>query len=338
MAYFEAQTLLTTWTDELEYLGYILCELIDTHSLDTTGYRYHQAADLPTFIDIIRIQVEEPDGSLVNLMSEDELKTFRGLMSKAKRIRNNMAHHMTQNEDRLNDLGNTKQAFSDMLEYAIRSVASDREIDQVAWCPYHHICKAYIEANKPPTVMIPLNGDPLLSIREKILRDHDSQQMRLLYKRPKRKATEEGRQKQKDDHEAALIRKQQRKERDIALRSSHVAEKCRRLEQRFKELQELNRAQMKDIKMRVREEEQRVKESQELGRAQIINIETRMREEQKMFNWQRAEILKDGVLHSSPDPKPLLIAIFVTISSPFWIVGLVMYNLYNRGPDHSSDA
>lgn len=133
MAYFETQKLLTTWTDELEYLGYILCELIDAHSLDTTGYRYHQAADLPTLIKIIRLQLKEPDGSLVNLMSEDELKSFRRLMSKAKGIRNNMAHHMTQNEHRLNVLGNTKQALSDMLEYAIRSVASDRGIDQVCF-------------------------------------------------------------------------------------------------------------------------------------------------------------------------------------------------------------
>ncbi|KAJ5541654.1 hypothetical protein N7494_006730 [Penicillium frequentans] len=313
MAYFEAQARLTTWTDELEYLGYILCELIDANSLDKTGYRCHQAADLPTLVGIIRLQLKEPDGSLVNLISEDELKIFRRLMSKAKEIRNSMAHHMTQNEHILNDLGNTKQALSDMLEYAIRSVASDRGIDQVAWCPYHHICKAYIEANKPPTVMVPLNGDSLLSIRETILRDHDSEQMRLLYKRPKRKATEEGRQKQKDDYEAALIRKQQRKERDITLRSSHLAEKRRRLEQRFKESQELGRAQKKDIDMR-------------------------MIEEQKIFNRQRAEILKDGMLHSSPDPKPLIIAIFVTISSPFWIVGLAMYNLYTRGAYRSSDA
>lgn len=161
--------------------------------------------------------------------------------------------------------------------------------------------------------MVPLNGDPLLSIRETILRDHDSEQMRLLYRRPKRRATEESRQKQKNDYEAALIRKQQRKERDIALRSSHLAEKCRRLEQRFKK-------------------------SQELGRAQMKQIEMRMREEQRIFNRQRAEILKDGILHSSPDPKPLLIAIFVTISSPFWVVGLAMYNLYTRGPGQSSDA
>lgn len=131
MAYFEAQARLTTWTDELEYLGYILCELIDANSLDKTGYRCHQAADLPTLVGIIRLQLKEPDGSLVNLISEDELKIFRRLMSKAKEIRNSMAHHMTQNEHKLNDLGNTKLALSDMLEYAIRSVASDRGIDQV---------------------------------------------------------------------------------------------------------------------------------------------------------------------------------------------------------------
>jgi hypothetical protein len=101
--------------------------------LNKNGYRYHQAADLPTLFDIIRHQLEEPDGSLIKMMTENEVKLFRKLMRKAKDIRNKMAHHNALNEDQLNDLENVKQILSDMLEFAIRSVASDRGIYQVCF-------------------------------------------------------------------------------------------------------------------------------------------------------------------------------------------------------------
>ncbi|KAJ5659846.1 hypothetical protein N7507_006297 [Penicillium longicatenatum] len=290
MAYFEAQALLTTWTDELEYLGYILCELIGANGLDKIGYRYHQAIDLPTLFDILLPQLEEPDGSLVKTMTKNEVILFCKLMRKAKDIRNRMAHHNALNEDQLNDLKSTKQILSDMLEFAIRSVASDGGIYQVAWSPYHHICKAYMEESNPSVIMVPLNKAPLLSIRETVLRDHEIQQTRLLPKRPKRKATEESRQKQKDDYETALIRKQQRKEQDIALRSSQRIEKLQKLEKRFKT-------------------------SQELGCARIKDIEMQMREEQEIFRRQRAEILKDKISATETDVDHLS-TILITISSP----------------------
>ena len=85
-AYFETQTRLTAWTDELEFLGYILCELIDADGLSTRGYRCHQAADLPAIVDIVRLQLKEPNGSLAKVMKEDELKTLRQLLTKAKQM------------------------------------------------------------------------------------------------------------------------------------------------------------------------------------------------------------------------------------------------------------
>lgn len=131
VAYFESQARLTTWTDELEFLGYILCELIDANGLNTTGYRYHQAADLPAIISLIRPQLKEPEGSLARMMSTDEVRDFRRLMRRAKEIRNMMTHHNMRNEDKMNDLEITKQRLSDMLEFAIRAAASDRGIYQV---------------------------------------------------------------------------------------------------------------------------------------------------------------------------------------------------------------
>ena len=125
VTYFETQARLTTWTDELEFLGYILCELIDAEGLNTTGYRYHQAADLPAIIGILRPQLKEPDGCLTKMMSEGELIAFRRLLRKSKDIRNLMAHHNIRNDDKLNDLENTKERLGDMLEFAIRGAASD---------------------------------------------------------------------------------------------------------------------------------------------------------------------------------------------------------------------
>ncbi|KAK5806922.1 hypothetical protein VI817_001180 [Penicillium citrinum] len=132
-AYFETQTRLTAWTDELEFLGYILCELIDADGLSTRGYRCHQAADLPAIVDIVRLQLKEPNGSLAKIMKEDELKTLRQLLTKAKQIRNNMAHHTTQNENRLEVLENTKRNLCDLLEYAIKMTAMERGISQVCF-------------------------------------------------------------------------------------------------------------------------------------------------------------------------------------------------------------
>ncbi|KAJ5259499.1 hypothetical protein N7478_012480 [Penicillium angulare] len=132
-AYFETQTRLTAWTDELEFLGYILCELIDADGLRTRGYRCHQAADLPAIVDIVRLQLKEPNGSLARVMREDELKNLHQLMKKAKQIRNKMAHHSTQDKNGLKTLESTKRSLCDLLEYAIRLAALERGISQVCF-------------------------------------------------------------------------------------------------------------------------------------------------------------------------------------------------------------
>jgi predicted glycoside hydrolase/deacetylase ChbG (UPF0249 family) len=130
LTYFDAQSRLTTWIDELEFLGYILCEFIDSEGLNTTGYPCHQAADLPAIIEILRRQSKE-SGSLTKMMNEDDLKLFRRSMTKAKYIRNLMAHHNIRDNNKLNELEKTKEELSDMLEFAIRGAASDRGIYQV---------------------------------------------------------------------------------------------------------------------------------------------------------------------------------------------------------------
>lgn len=133
VTYFETQARLTTWTDELEFLGYILCELIDEEGLNKIGYRCHQAADLPAIINTLRLQLKEPDGYLAKMMHKDEIKVFRRLLRKSKDIRNLMAHHNIRNHDKLSELENTKETLSEMLELAIKGAASDRGIYQVGF-------------------------------------------------------------------------------------------------------------------------------------------------------------------------------------------------------------
>ncbi|KAJ6007350.1 hypothetical protein N7540_011326 [Penicillium herquei] len=304
-AYFETQTRLTAWTDELEFLGYILCELIDADGLSTRGYRCHQAVDLPAIVDIVRLQLEEPNGSLAKVMREDELKTLRRLMKKAKQIRNKMAHHTIQDEKRLKFLESTKRSLCDLLEYAIKMAALERGISQITWSPCHHICKAYTERNEPLIVTVPLNGGSLLSLRQRVLRDHDITQQKLIYRRPRNIATEESRQKQKDNYEAAVARRRQRQERHMAVQSSCLTEKLQKLEQRF------NR-------------------SQELRSTQINVVKEHMRIEQEIFHRQRTEILQKGVLQPVSGKETLLTTVFLAISSPLWIPGVLIYYLYKR--------
>lgn len=132
-AYFEAQTRLTIWTDELEFLSYILCELIDADRLNAMGYQCHQAADFPALSKIIRHHARDSSRSLAHIMSEDELTSFPQLMKKATEIRNISAHHGIVTMNKLNNLQNIKQRLSNMLEFAIKRVASDYGIDQVCF-------------------------------------------------------------------------------------------------------------------------------------------------------------------------------------------------------------
>lgn len=154
-------------------------------------------------------------------------------------------------------------------------------------------------------VPISLNEVSLLSVRQKVLRDHEIVQNRLLRHRPRRLATEESRRKQKDDYEVAVIRRRLRQERDIAIRSNHLIEKLQKLEQRHHR-------------------------SQELYSAQLSVVRGRMRQEQETFHRQRAEIFKKGIVQPTNYEQNLLIIVVLAISSPLWIPGVLVYHLYNR--------
>ncbi|RAL07897.1 uncharacterized protein BO97DRAFT_377519 [Aspergillus homomorphus CBS 101889] len=304
-AYLETQSRLTTWTDELEFLGYILCELVDADGLSTRGYECHQAADLPTIVDVVQPQLQKPDGRLAQVMRKKELKALRQSIAQAKQIRNQMAHHATPDEQKLRDLESTKRSLCDLFERAIKSVALERETGQIPWSPCCHIYKTYTEQRQPLVVTVPLNDESLLSIRQRVLRDHDSIQEGLLHRRPKHKATEESRQKQKDDYEAAITRRRQKQERHMALQSHSLTEKLQKLEERFDR-------------------------SQELSYTKLNVIKERMGAEKEIFHRMRTEILKRGVLQPAGDEPTLFMTILLAISSPLWIPCVLIYHLYSR--------
>jgi hypothetical protein len=132
-AFFVVQSQLTTWIDELEFLCYILCELIDAGSLSAVGHEHHQAADFLTLGDIIRRHTRDSSRSLTHIMNEDELASFRRLLTKAKEIRNISAHHGIITMDKFTKLEGIKQRLSEVLEFSIKKVASDRTVDQVCF-------------------------------------------------------------------------------------------------------------------------------------------------------------------------------------------------------------
>lgn len=155
--------------------------------------------------------------------------------------------------------------------------------------------------------MVPLNGEPLLHFRQRALQEHDKNHSKLIDRRPKSKATEESRQKQRDAYEAAVTRRRQRQERHLAVQSNHLTEKLQKLEQRF------NR-------------------SRELRFAQINVVKEQMRTEQEIFHRQKTEILQKGLLQPVSDEEvfKLPMTVFLAISSPLWIPGVMIYYIYNK--------
>ena len=130
-AYFNTQERLTTWNDELEFLGYILCEILGKRELDARGFRCHQAAELPALIKVLRHQLKEPNGTLTTIMADHEHQIFRRLLKKAREIRNQMAHHQTLDDDKLNNLGDAKEQLCNILGNNIRRAASKFGTHQV---------------------------------------------------------------------------------------------------------------------------------------------------------------------------------------------------------------
>ncbi|KAL2864398.1 uncharacterized protein BJX67DRAFT_361542 [Aspergillus lucknowensis] len=129
--YVLSHQLLSNWNDELEYLGYILAEIVDPHGLDVRGFMWHQAADLPTIEDALKQAANATDSRLRAVLRIGTRRKLIRLMSKSREIRNAVAHHQAPCEQKMREMRLTKDKLSGQLQSIIRSVASTFNIDHV---------------------------------------------------------------------------------------------------------------------------------------------------------------------------------------------------------------
>lgn len=129
--YIQAHQLLSKWNDQLEYLGYILSEIVDPGGLDKRGFVWHQAADIPAIEDTLRHASKTLHGRLQAVLSKEELEDFRNLICQSKKIRNALAHHEAPSEEIMRNLQRTKDKLSCKLQSVIGFVASKFDIDHV---------------------------------------------------------------------------------------------------------------------------------------------------------------------------------------------------------------
>jgi hypothetical protein len=116
--YYDTYEKLTTWNDELEFLGYILCEVINPNELSARGFQCHQAVDLPAIVSMLQKASGQADGKLTAFMNNNERKGFRRLMNTTKEIRNLVAHQIP-NENHITDLRLAKEQLCSWIEKLI---------------------------------------------------------------------------------------------------------------------------------------------------------------------------------------------------------------------------
>jgi hypothetical protein len=130
-SYLESHKLLSTWNNELEFLGYILSELVDPRGLEKRGFPCHQAADLPAIIDTLQHACSKPDGRLRRVLDKRASRDFEDLLSRCKQIRNAMAHHQLLDNERIRILQDVKVQLSGQFQFAIQRAASRFDVHQV---------------------------------------------------------------------------------------------------------------------------------------------------------------------------------------------------------------
>lgn len=136
-SYLQAHARLSSWNDELEFLGFILAELTDPRGLEENGFPWHQAADLPALVDILDHSCAQPDGILKKRLYKKERKRLRNLLTDSKQIRNAVAHHHSLSNAELGTLKTVRDELAKLLEIAIRTVATFRGIREVCITNYN---------------------------------------------------------------------------------------------------------------------------------------------------------------------------------------------------------
>lgn len=129
--YFESHKRVLNWTKELEFLGYLLLEIVDPHGLEERGFYCHQAADLPAIVNTLRCACSQRNSRLRGVLSKQASKYFGGLLLRSKQIRNVTAHHSPLSEERMLILQEIKQELDRQFQSVISQAALRYNIQQV---------------------------------------------------------------------------------------------------------------------------------------------------------------------------------------------------------------
>ncbi|EAW11009.1 uncharacterized protein ACLA_066450 [Aspergillus clavatus NRRL 1] len=303
-AYIESHTRLSTWCDELEFLGFLLAELANPGALEAAGFQWHQAADLPVTVDILEESCVQPAGMLYRALGQKPAKRFRKWLVKSKEIRNHMAHHHAPTTAKLASLKEVRDQLSEQFECVIKTVAAFCGVREIRWCPYPSALKVSRGADTYRMEIISLAGgtDRLLSQRKRILEAPNQQPERV---RPQGSGKAKDKSQQKPFQ--AFLKAQRRKaenERQVRARKEQIsARKLRAVDQNF--------YQMRQLRL-----------------MQLDRLRSRMEHEEREWRVHRSILLQDTV-RSSPADVDAVFAI-LALSSPFWLLGMLIHAMYEK--------
>jgi hypothetical protein len=110
--YLDSYKVLFNWNDELEFLGFVLSEIVGLEGIEERGSSWHQFMDLPTVIDTQQNACSIPKGKLQKVLSRKPLKSFKAQLDRCRQVRNDMAHHQSLDENWLRVLLENKENLS----------------------------------------------------------------------------------------------------------------------------------------------------------------------------------------------------------------------------------
>ncbi|GLA81165.1 hypothetical protein AtubIFM56815_004804 [Aspergillus tubingensis] len=319
--YLESHKQVLKWTKELEFLGYILSEIVDPDGLEERGYYCHQAADLPAIVDTLECACFQPNSRLRCVLDERTSRHFRNLLLRSKQIRNVMAHHLSLTHEKLLALRNTKEELEREFQSAIGQVASRYNIQQVTWYPDD---TEFSGPSHRHTEAIALGSEPPLYQRQRILAfEAGPSNMPKKNKKKKEKKQEEKERTKMKQEEKKQKKKKQKKKATEESRAAHLialeASLRRRIGKIEKEKAQIMEAKARKLQILEQTYRQRWQERME----KINRILLLTKDEERDLKVQHGKIFGEP-FGANVSTDALFILMLLALSSPLWLSGLVV--------------
>lgn len=120
---------LCQWQDELEFLCFILCDIIEPDANPTR--KMNQTFDLLRFVKNIDKACEDPNGQLRELLQGHTNSNLKQCLGQMKQIRNLVAHHVPVSNYLMKKIQIRKGSAIATLEDIIRRGAERYHVNQV---------------------------------------------------------------------------------------------------------------------------------------------------------------------------------------------------------------